>query len=153
MVEAVTGDGTVRVGDSQPVTAQARLDARRVLVETGGTAARYAYATDDMAVWLGRGGDAWKLTRRRDRIDRAGPAELGTGPLTSPMPGTVLAVYVSPGEAVRAGQPVVAVEAMKMEHVVAAPHDGTVSELLVNPGDSVRLDQPLAVIAAAGADR
>ena len=46
-------------------------------------------------------------TRRRDRIDRAGPAETGSGRLTSPMPGTVLAVSRPPGEAVGAGQPVV----------------------------------------------
>jgi biotin carboxyl carrier protein len=58
-------------------------------------------------------------------------------------------VYVTRGETVRVGQPLVAVEAMKMEHVVAATADGMVSEILVKPGDSVSLDQPLAVVDVA----
>ncbi len=62
------------------------------------------------------------------------------------MPGTVLAVHVSPGDRVSAGQPLVVVEAMKMEHVVAAAAPGTVREVLVKPGDAVVLDQPLAVV-------
>jgi biotin carboxyl carrier protein len=62
------------------------------------------------------------------------------------MPGTVLAVHVSPGETVDPGQPLLVVEAMKMEHVISAPSAGTVTEVLVKPGDPVVLDQPLAVV-------
>jgi acetyl-CoA/propionyl-CoA carboxylase biotin carboxyl carrier protein len=62
------------------------------------------------------------------------------------MPGTVLAVHVSPGDTVGRGQPVVVVEAMKMEHVITAPAAGTVRQVLVKAGDPVVLDQPVAVV-------
>jgi acetyl-CoA/propionyl-CoA carboxylase biotin carboxyl carrier protein len=144
----VGGDGAVRIGTAAPTPARARLADRDLVLETDGVAARFAYALDGEAVWLGYDGDVWKFIPRRDRIDRAGPSGAGSGRLSSPMPGTVLAVHVNPGDTVRAGQPVVVVEAMKMEYVVAAPRDGTVDELLVRAGESVRLDQPLAVITS-----
>jgi len=59
------------------------------------------------------------------------------------MPGSVVAVHVADGAAVSAGDPLVAIEAMKMEHQVLAPHDGVV-HLLVAVGDQVRRDQPVA---------
>ena len=90
------------------------------------------------------------MTQRRASIDRSGPVGSASGRLTSPMPGTVLAVYVRAGESVHAGQALVVVEAMKMEHIVTAPHDGSVAELLVRAGESVRLDQPLLVVTGAG---
>jgi acetyl-CoA/propionyl-CoA carboxylase biotin carboxyl carrier protein len=148
MVSAAVDDGTVRVGTGEPEPVGGRLAGGELVVETGGVARRFLYARDEPDLWLGRAGDTWRLTRRRDRIGHAGPAETGSGRLTSPMPGTVLAVHVSSGEAVRAGQPVITVEAMKMEYVVAAPQAGTVTELFVKPGEAVRLDQPLAAIAA-----
>lgn len=55
----------------------------------------------------------------------------------APLPGLVLQVKVREGEAVRAGQPVVVMEAMKMENVIAAPYNGTVKKVLVKEGDSV----------------
>jgi acetyl-CoA/propionyl-CoA carboxylase biotin carboxyl carrier protein len=67
------------------------------------------------------------------------------------MPGTILAVHVSLGQAVTAGQPVLVVEAMKMEHTVTAPVDGVVSELTAKAGQQVPMDETLAVIGAAGA--
>jgi acetyl-CoA/propionyl-CoA carboxylase biotin carboxyl carrier protein len=139
-------DGAVRVGTGEPVPVEARLAHGDLVVETDGISRRFSYAPDDPDLWLGRSGDTWRLTRRRDRIDHAGPAETGSGRLTSPMPGTVLAVHVHSGETVRAGQPVITVEAMKMEYVVAAPQAGTVTELFVKAGEAVRLDQPLAAI-------
>jgi len=69
------------------------------------------------------------------------------GGLTAPMPGTVTVVKVAVGDEVAAGQSLLVVEAMKMEHVVAAPHAGTVTELDVAPGTTVAMDQVLAVIA------
>ena len=61
----------------------------------------------------------------------------------APMPGSVVAVLVANGDPVSAGDPLVAIEAMKMEHQVLAPHDGVV-HLLVAVGDQVRRDQPVA---------
>ena len=66
------------------------------------------------------------------------------------MPGTVLAVHVTEGGQVTAGQPLLIVEAMKMEHVVTAPADGVVTELTARVGQQVRLDEALAVIGSAG---
>jgi acetyl-CoA/propionyl-CoA carboxylase biotin carboxyl carrier protein len=62
------------------------------------------------------------------------------------MPGTVVAVHVNVGQAVSAGQPVLVVEAMKMEHTVTAPLDGTVTELTAKEGQQVRMDEVLAVM-------
>jgi acetyl-CoA carboxylase carboxyltransferase component len=63
--------------------------------------------------------------------------------LLAPMLGTVVRVDVRPGETVRAGQQVVVLESMKMEHVVRAPAAGVVAAVSVSAGDSVRRDQPL----------
>jgi acetyl-CoA/propionyl-CoA carboxylase, biotin carboxylase, biotin carboxyl carrier protein len=124
----------------------------KLVVERQGGLRRYGWAADGDLVWLGRDGDTWSLIRLRETIDRPAGALGGNGPLTSPMPGTVLAVHVHPGQAVSAGQPLVTVEAMKMEHAVAAAADGVVQDVLVRPGESVRLDQPLVVVTAPTAD-
>jgi acetyl-CoA/propionyl-CoA carboxylase biotin carboxyl carrier protein len=68
------------------------------------------------------------------------------------MPGTVLAVYVTAGDTVSTGQPVLVVEAMKMEHTVTAPLDGVISELTAKAGQQVRMDETLAVITAGPHD-
>src|SRR5262245_4814876 len=61
----------------------------------------------------------------------------------APMIGTVVDVVVKDGDAVRAGQPVVVLESMKMEHLVAAEASGVVRQVLVGRGDTVEVDQPL----------
>ena len=63
------------------------------------------------------------------------------------MPGTVLAVKTASGERVRAGQPLLIVEAMKMEHTVSAPVDGVVADQTVTAGQQVSLDETLARIS------
>jgi acyl-CoA carboxylase subunit alpha len=62
---------------------------------------------------------------------------VAAGSLVAPMPGNVLRVLIDAGDAVRAGQPLVVVEAMKMEHQVVAPADGTVATIHVTPGQQV----------------
>jgi biotin carboxyl carrier protein len=62
------------------------------------------------------------------------------------MPGNVLAVHVAVGVVVEAGDPIVTLEAMKMEHIVAAPVSGTVGELGARPADQVVRGQVLAVV-------
>ncbi|KOV95739.1 acetyl-COA carboxylase [Streptomyces sp. NRRL WC-3723] len=98
--------------------------------------------------WIGREGDAWQV-RDHDPVaaslNRA--AHAGADSLTAPMPGTVTVVKVAVGDEVAAGQSLLVVEAMKMEHVISAPHAGTVAELDVTPGTTVAMDQVLAVIA------
>ena len=59
------------------------------------------------------------------------------GQVSAPMPGKVVALLVKAGDEVKAGQPVVVTEAMKMEHTLTAPRDGRVAELLCRVGDQV----------------
>jgi 3-methylcrotonyl-CoA carboxylase alpha subunit len=59
------------------------------------------------------------------------------GRLTAPMPGKVVSIAVKAGDAVKAGQTLAVMEAMKMEHTIAAPKDGIVAEILYAPGDQV----------------
>ena len=63
--------------------------------------------------------------------------------LRAPMPGAVVAVHVADGARVQAGERIVTIEAMKMEHPVIAPHDG-IATITVGPGEQVRRDQVLA---------
>ena len=72
-----------------------------------------------------------------DLLDHAGAAQADVGRLTAPMPGKVLSFAVKAGDTVRKGQALAVMEAMKMEHSIAAPADGTVEELLFAPGDQV----------------
>ncbi|MGW3267732.1 ATP-binding protein [Streptomyces sp. NPDC001056] len=98
--------------------------------------------------WIGRDGDAWQVRDHdpvADSLSHA--AHAGADSLTAPMPGTVTVVKVAVGDEVAAGQSLLVVEAMKMEHVISAPHAGTVAELDVTPGSTVAMDQVLAVIA------
>ncbi len=66
--------------------------------------------------------------------------------IPSPMPGTILAVSVSVGQAVKAGDVLMVLEAMKMENDIVAPCDGTVKQVLVSKGATVNTDDVLAVI-------
>jgi len=68
------------------------------------------------------------------------------GSLTAPMPGSVVRVLVAPGDPVAAGQTLLVLEAMKMEHTVAAPGDGTVAEVRVQAGQQVDAGSVLVVL-------
>ena len=71
------------------------------------------------------------------------------GDIIAPMPGKVIAVDVAQGDAVIAGQRLLVLEAMKMEHALTAPFDGTVTELSVSAGSQVQVEAVLAVVEAA----
>jgi biotin carboxyl carrier protein len=72
----------------------------------------------------------------------------GTSVLIAPMPGRVIAVRVAQGGLVAAHQPVVVIEAMKMEHAVVAPQAGTLTRLAVAVGDQVQRGDLLAEVSA-----
>ncbi len=108
---------------------------------------------------------AWEVSRRGSRWYATGPvggsvtlvqrsrfpdpdAEAVEGGLVAPMPGKVLMVDVQPGDRVAAGQVLVVMEAMKMEHQITAPADGEVSEVRAAVGDQVDNGELLVVIAA-----
>ncbi|MBC7308011.1 MAG: acetyl-CoA carboxylase biotin carboxyl carrier protein subunit, partial [Dietzia sp.] len=73
-------------------------------------------------------------------------AELASGSLLAPMPGAVVSVVAAPGDRVRAGGPILVLEAMKMQHTVTAPTDGTVTEITVQPGAQVAAGDVMAIV-------
>ena len=78
----------------------------------------------------------------------AAPAVTAAGePVNSPMPGTILRVEVKDGDAVKEGQLLVVLEAMKMENEILAPKDGTVAQVVVSKGSHVETGSPLIVLA------
>jgi acetyl-CoA/propionyl-CoA carboxylase, biotin carboxylase, biotin carboxyl carrier protein len=84
--------------------------------------------------------------RRRERSRGSGAGSAGRDAVVSPMQGTVLAVEVSEGDEVQAGQVICIVEAMKMENEVHAHRAGTVSKLSVAPGEPVKTGQVICVV-------
>ena len=79
----------------------------------------------------------------------AAPAPVVTGagePVNAPMPGNILKVNVTAGQAVKSGDVLCVLEAMKMENEIMAPKDGTVTQVLVSKGANVDTGAPLVVI-------
>ncbi|MEU8966825.1 MULTISPECIES: biotin carboxylase N-terminal domain-containing protein [unclassified Streptomyces] len=140
----------LRIAGLEPVThaapAAATVTADRVTVELDGITHTFHRAGS----WLGRDGDSWNVLDH-DAVEAAlsGRTHAGADTLAAPMPGTVTVVKVAVGDQVDAGQSLLVVEAMKMEHVISAPHAGTVTELDVTPGSTVAMDQVLAVVTPA----
>ncbi len=84
-----------------------------------------------------------------DLLAHAGETAAEGGRLTAPMPGKVVSFAVKAGDKVAKGQPLAVMEAMKMEHTIAAPADGVVQELLYAPGDQVTEGAELLKLVAA----
>jgi 3-methylcrotonyl-CoA carboxylase alpha subunit len=83
-----------------------------------------------------------------DLLAHAGVAQHEAGRLTAPMPGKVVSFQVKAGDTVSRGQALAVMEAMKMEHTIAAPADGVVAEILYAPGDQVLEGAELLTMAA-----
>lgn len=79
----------------------------------------------------------------------SGAAAAGDGAILAPMPGKVIAVDVAAGDTVTAGQRLMVLEAMKMEHALTAPFDGTVTELAATEGGQVQVEAVLCVVEPA----
>ena len=79
-----------------------------------------------------------------------GTASAADGAILAPMPGKVIAVDVAEGDAVTAGQRLMVLEAMKMEHALTSPFDGTVAELNASEGGQVQVEAVLAVVEPSG---
>ncbi|WP_326590479.1 ATP-binding protein [Streptomyces sp. NBC_01294] len=137
-------------GQSPGAPARARiitLTPDHVTVELNGVTHTFSHATSPEGTWLGRDADSWHV-QAYDPVaaNLGGGGRTGANTLAAPMPGTVTVVKVAVGDTVAAGQSLLVVEAMKMEHVISAPHAGTVTELDVTPGTTVAMDQVLAVV-------
>ncbi|MUU70211.1 biotin carboxylase N-terminal domain-containing protein [Pseudarthrobacter sp. GA104] len=134
------------------------ISRRRVALTFNGRTTTYAVVPGPSALFLGSEGWSCRLEvlTRESRLERVLAAiqreEGAADPaVRSPMPGTVVSVPVTDGADVTAGQVLVSVEAMKMEHQLLAPLDGTV-HLSVRPGDLVKADQVLATVHPRTAD-
>lgn len=139
---------TARIEDGETRSVAASLEGRVLTVTVDGLRSRYVVAAEDGVVWLAGGGRTISVGEVREAPVRADAAHEGDAELVSPMPGSVVAVGVEDGAQVAAGDVVVTVEAMKMEHALSAPVDGVV-ELLVAVGDQVKVGQPMARIISA----
>jgi 3-methylcrotonyl-CoA carboxylase alpha subunit len=106
---------------------------------------RYFIEDDRVHVWVGARHDELLVDDPRSR-SYAAAAELGG--LTTPLPGVVVSILVSVGQSVAAGDALLIVEAMKMEHTIRSPRAGTVLALHCAPGDRVPEGQALLELSA-----
>ncbi len=137
-------DAKVQVGDGETSAASAALDGPQMTVTLAGVRREYRWAEADRHLWIADERGTWQLREAEEqKIHRATGAKQAE--VVSPMPGNVIAVQVDSGVEVAEGDAVVVVEAMKMEHSLAAPVSGVV-EVLVSVGDQVKVDQVLARI-------
>lgn len=111
-----------------------RLDGDRLRLVTADGATTAEVTTVGAKRFVRLGAMDFVLERTTRAARRAGAAD---GGLEAPMPGVVSRVMVASGDAVTKGQPLVAVEAMKMEHLVRAPRDGRVKAVRVTAGEMV----------------
>ena len=90
---------------------------------------------DGARVWIGA--DFWDISFP-DPLTAAGASKSSEGTLTAPMPGVITLLKVKPGDKVAAGDPLIVMEAMKMEHTIKAPDEGVVKGFRFSPGDQVK---------------
>jgi acetyl-CoA/propionyl-CoA carboxylase biotin carboxyl carrier protein len=145
-LEADGEERHIELGPASPVAT--------IVAGTTTAAARPMVAMVGDVVHLDLGGrsTAFRLAAPPD-VDRAaraavahGGAAVGPASVEAPMPGAVLAVHVASGQAVAIGDPIVTLEAMKMEHAVTAAIAGSIAEIAVRPADQVARGQLLAMI-------
>ncbi|HEY0475105.1 MAG TPA: biotin carboxylase N-terminal domain-containing protein [Kribbella sp.] len=135
-------DGLVADGDVVLVEATAE----QVVLEVDGVRRRFAVAAYPGLVCVDSSLGSVALTPVERFPDPS--QQVAAGSLLAPMPGTVIRVGVAVGDKVARGQPLLWLEAMKMEHTVSAPTDGIVAELGVGRGQQVEVGAVLAVVQA-----
>jgi 3-methylcrotonyl-CoA carboxylase alpha subunit len=133
-----------RVNAAAATTMHILVDGETVAVELDGP------GSDDPVdvVLIAEQGAVWEVSAWRK--DASNGAAAGSGTILSPMPGKVIAVEVAAGDRVVAGQKLLTLEAMKMEHTLTAPFDGLVAELNTAAGAQVQVDALLVRIEAEG---
>ena len=132
-------------------------DGHTATIELDGVTSTFRWAGEAGALWLAREGHTWRIVTP-DRAQRLAEhrasarrgATQGSPEVRSAMPGTVVSVTARTGDVVEVGQPLLAIEAMKMEHTMLASVAGTVT-VTVAEGDLVRVDQVVATISPHGA--
>lgn len=134
-------------GEQADLTLAAR-DGATLSIRLGTAALHGTVRRDGDLFHVFTGGRHFTLTYH-DPMAHAGEAEAAGGRLTAPMPGKVVALLATAGQTVKKGEPLVIMEAMKMEHTIGAPSDGVVEELLYAVGDQVADGAPLLAFKAA----
>jgi 3-methylcrotonyl-CoA carboxylase alpha subunit len=138
------GGLTLRIGDggsggdgegAWPLTVQALGEARHDIVLGPERRTLTVYARGETVVVFGAAGSV--ELQEFDPLAHAADGAGEGGRLTAPMPGKVVALLAQAGDTVTRGQPLAVMEAMKMEHTLAAPRDGVVGEVLYAVGDQV----------------
>jgi 3-methylcrotonyl-CoA carboxylase alpha subunit len=114
----------------------ATLDRTSLALELEGAHLRATVVIDGSDIHVFHGGRMWRL-RIDDPAVHAAEQASGSGKLTAPMPGAIVVVHVKPGQTVERNQPLLVLEAMKMEHTVRAPAAGRVDAVRVAAGDQV----------------
>ncbi len=137
----VADDGTERTVEVGGPSAEADEPEVVVATDSLGEVAHVDAAGRSIGFRIAPPPDVDRAARAAGSHHAGGPAEV-----VAPMPGSVLALHVSTGAVIEAGDPVVTLEAMKMEHVVAAPIAGTVTELRVRRTDQVARGQVIAIL-------
>src|SRR5262249_19611602 len=133
-------------GEDGPSMTVAGLRADEVTLDVAGVRYRFDITRAGAEIWVGSALGSVRLTL----LDRLPPPEQAeeSGSLVAPMPGSVTRIAAAPGDRVVAGQLVLVLEAMKMEHQIAAPASGVLFELRVGPGAQVNAGDVLAIVTA-----
>jgi 3-methylcrotonyl-CoA carboxylase alpha subunit len=139
---------SVGAGAQPEVLALTSRDGDGYSIKLGARAVHGAVRRDGDVLHVFTGGAHHQLTYN-DPMAHAGETEAEGGRLTAPMPGKVVAVLAAKGQAVKKGDALVIMEAMKMEHTIAAPHDGVVDDILYGVGDQVADGAPLLAFKTA----
>jgi 3-methylcrotonyl-CoA carboxylase alpha subunit len=134
-------------GERRPL-ALVRHEGAELSIRLGETSLHGSVRRDGDLFHVFTGGRHYTLSYN-DPMAHAGEHEAAGGRLTAPMPGKVVAVLASSGKEVKKGEPLVIMEAMKMEHTISAPSDGLVEEVLYQVGDQVADGAPLLAFKAA----
>jgi propionyl-CoA carboxylase alpha chain len=114
------------------------------LLESAGVRYRFDVTRYGDVVWVDSAFGSVALTPVPRLPEPA--ASVQSGSLVAPMPGNVVRIEAAAGQPVSAGQPVLVIEAMKMEHLIVAPADGLLTEVLVAQGDQVEAGDVLATV-------
>jgi 3-methylcrotonyl-CoA carboxylase alpha subunit len=120
----------------------------RFVATINGSQVRWRIVRDGLDWYLLAGGASERVTEIEPDAASFADQGSGDGRVLAPMPGQLLSVEVKQGAAVKRDQPLMVLEAMKMEHVIVAPIDGHVTELPVSVGDRITEGSVLAVVSA-----
>jgi 3-methylcrotonyl-CoA carboxylase alpha subunit len=146
------GGWLLQLGDREAVAGGERLEDGVLAIDLDGVQQRVTVLEHGPEILIVLDGGSWRLVELNPLATRAGE-DPAAGRLTAPMPGRVIRLLVETGSKVRRGEPLLIIEAMKMEHTIAAPADGIVAAVGCAVGDLVEEGAALVELAPPGDDR